>query len=53
MNKEGISFLNQLIRSLEETEIKLEDAYNSKDSERLTRYKSFMLEIQKKIGEAL
>ena len=53
MNIEVISFLNQLIKSLEETEVKLEEAYQKNDSERLTRYKSFILEIQQKISEIL
>lgn len=53
MNIEVIPFLNQMIKSLEEAELKLEEAYNKNDSERLTRYKNFILEIQKKILETL
>ncbi len=53
MNIEGISFLNQLIKSLEEAEVKLEEAYQKNDSEKVIRYKNFILEIQKKIAEAL
>ncbi len=53
MNKEAIPFLNQLVRSLEESEAKLEEAYQKNDSELLTKYKNFILEIQKKIAEIL
>jgi hypothetical protein len=53
MNKEGILFLNQLIRSLEETEAKLEEAYQKNDSGKLIAYKNFILQIQKKISETI
>ncbi len=53
INKEGISFLNQMIKSLEEAELKLEEAYERKDYEKLNQAKRFMIEIQGKISEAL
>jgi len=49
MKKSDISFLKQLIDSLEESEKKLEDAYNKKDSEEFDRVKKFILKIQKQI----
>jgi hypothetical protein len=48
-----ISFLNQLIGSLKQAEAKLEEAYKKNDSEGLTKYKNFILNIQKKISEAI
>lgn len=53
MNKEVIPFLNQLAKTLEEAEIKLEEAYGNNDYDRLIQTKKFMLEIQKKISDTL
>ena len=41
MKKEDISFLNQLIRSIEESEIKLEEAYKKKDVDSFNKIKIF------------
>jgi len=46
-------FLNQLIKSLEETEMKMQEAYEKKDVEMLNKTKKFMLQIQKKISEII
>jgi hypothetical protein len=53
MQKEDISFLGQLVNSLEDAEIKLEKAYRERDAEDFNEIKSFMLEIQKQISEIL
>ncbi len=50
-NQEDITFLNQLINALEESELKLEEAYDKKDYENFNRTKKMMLQIQKKISE--
>lgn len=52
-SKEDIPFLNQLVKSLEEAELKLEEAYEKKDYEKFNKSKKFMLEIQKQISEAI
>jgi hypothetical protein len=49
MEKEESVFLRQLIESLEESEKKLEDAYNKKDLEEFTKIKNFMMRIQGQI----
>jgi len=53
MKKEDIPFLNQLVKSLEESELKLEKAYEKKDYEKFSKSKKFMLEIQKQISEII
>jgi len=50
-NQEGVTFLNHLINALEESELKLEEAYDKKDYENFNRTKKMMLQIQKKISE--
>jgi len=52
-NQEDVKFLNQLINSLEESELKLEEAYDKKDYEAFNRIKKMMLQIQKKISEII
>lgn len=51
MKKEDISFLNQLVKSLEEAMLKLEKAYGKKDYEEFNKSKKIMLRIQEKIQE--
>jgi hypothetical protein len=51
LTKEEISFLNHLIKSLEESGLKLEEYYIKKDYEKFKNIKKFMLEMQKKISE--
>lgn len=53
MNKEMIPFLNQLVKSLEEATIKLEQAYDKNDYEMAEKLKKFILEIQKRMSEIL
>jgi hypothetical protein len=50
-NQEDVTFLNHLIKTLEEAELKLEEAYDKKDYENFNRTKKMMLQIQKKISE--
>lgn len=53
LQKEDISFLGQLIKSLEEAEVKLETAYENKDYEMFKVLREFILEAQKKINGVL
>lgn len=53
MEKGDISFLKQLVKSLEEAEEKLKKAYDKKDREEFNSVKSFMLKIQRQIGDAI
>jgi hypothetical protein len=53
MKKEDITFLNQLVLSLEEAEEKLEESYKNKDHEEFLKTKRFILKIQKQIGEII
>lgn len=53
MKKEDIPLLNQLIESLEEGGLKLEEAFEKKDSEDFISIKKFMIHIQKEIAEVI
>jgi len=53
VRKEDIPFLNQLVKALEEGELKLEKAYEKKDHEDFNKSKKFMLQIQRKISEVI
>lgn len=53
MQKEEIEFLGQIVLVLEESNIKLRNAYEQKDYESLERLKRFILEIKSKIDEAI
>jgi len=53
LSRENIVFLNQLVSSLEEAELKLEKSYRDRDYENFSRLKKFILEIQKKISEII
>ncbi len=50
---ESISFLNQLVRTLEEAELKLEQAYKKNNPEQVKAIKQFILKIQVRIDEVL
>jgi len=50
---ESISFLNQLIRTLEEAELKLEQAYEKNNPEQVKAIKQFILKIQTRIDGVL
>ncbi len=51
LDRENIDLLNQSMKSLEEAELKLEEAYEKKEYERFDKIKKFILEIESKIGE--
>lgn len=51
--EEEVTFLNQLVKTLEEAESKLEQAYEERDYEKFNRLKKFILQIQKKISEVI
>ena len=53
VKREDIPFLNQLVKALEEAELKLEEAYEKKDYEDFNKSKKFMLQIQRKISEVI
>jgi hypothetical protein len=44
-------FLNRLILTLEEGELKLEEAYQKNNSEQVKAIKEYLLKLQKKIEE--
>lgn len=46
-----MSFLMQLVKSLEDSEIKLERAYKTNDSTQFNEIKKLMLQIQKQISD--
>ena len=52
-SKEEVFFLNQLIRSLEESELKLEEYYNKKDYENFNNLKKLMISVSNKISEVI
>ena len=52
-SSEESSFLSQLILTLEQAELKLEEAYEKKNPTQFKYMKEFILKIQKKIGEEL
>ena len=53
MNKGNILFLNQLVKTLEEAELKLEETYNKKDYENFNNVKKLVIQIQNKMSEVL
>jgi len=50
-DKNKFIFLKQLVQTLEDAELKMEQAYKNKDYENFNKIKKFMIEIQKKIEE--
>ena len=52
-SKEEISFLNQLVKALKESELKLEEYYNKEDHKNFDNAKNFMLTVLKKISEVV
>jgi len=50
---ENSDFLNQLITSLEEANLKLEEAYNNEDYENFNKAKKLILQMQQKIDEMI
>ena len=53
LQRDEITFLNQLVKSLEEAESSLENAKNTNDYEKFNKSKRMMLHIQKKISDIL
>jgi len=53
MKKEEVIFLNQLVKTLEEAELKLEEDCDEKDYEKFNNVKKFIMQIQKKISEVV
>ena len=53
MDIESISFLNQLVDSLEKAGVRIEEAYKKRDYEEFEKLKKFILQVQKKIFEAM
>ena len=53
LTKEEILFLDHLIKSLKESEVKLKEYYEKKDHKNFNNIKKFMLTIQKKISEVI
>ncbi len=51
MEKGDVPFLMQLVKSLEDSELKLERAHNTNDSVKFNEVKKLMLQIQKQIAE--
>ncbi len=52
MIKEGeILLLNQLVKSLEEAQLRLEESYEKKDYENFEKAKKVILQAQRKISE--
>ena len=52
-SKEKIVFLSQLIGSLEESELKLEEYYEKKNYESFNNLKKLMISVSKKISEVI
>ena len=53
IKEENVEFLNQLIKSLEAAEARLDYVFRSKNTEDFNKIKKFILEIQDKIVEIL
>ena len=53
MKKEDIPILNQILKTLEQIERKLELYYFKKDAEKFNRAKREMLELQRQLSEVL
>ena len=50
---EELLFLSQLVKALEEAELKLEEFYNRDDHKNFNNTKNFMLTVLKKISEVV
>jgi hypothetical protein len=51
--KKDMDFINQAVISLEQAEMKLEEAYRRKKPEQFNAIKQFILKLNKKISEEL
>jgi hypothetical protein len=52
-SEEDISFLEQLINTIQEAELKLEEAYKIKNYEKFNNSKKLILKLQEKISEII
>lgn len=50
MKSGDIEFLGQLVRTLEESLLKMEEAYNKKNYEEFNKSKKLFMQMQEKIG---
>ncbi len=53
MEKQELEFITQLINVLKESELKLEEFYKNKDSQKFNEMKRFILKVQKEINGEL
>jgi hypothetical protein len=53
MKRDEILFLNQLAKSLEESEEKLEESYKKREYENFNKTKKIMLKIQNEISKII
>lgn len=53
MEKGDLSFINQLVNSIRESELKLEEFYKNKDTQKFNDTKKFILKIQKQLDGEL
>ena len=53
INEGDISILNQLVKTLEDSFSRLEDAYEKKDSENFNKLKRTIIRMQRKISETV
>ncbi len=53
MQKEEISLIVQLVKTLEDAEVEMENVYSSGDYDKFVRIKKLISGINKKIGEML
>ena len=53
IKKEDVMFLNQLVNTLEEAGLKLEESYNEKNYEDFNNMKKLIMQIQNKISGVL
>jgi hypothetical protein len=51
MRKEEIGYLLQIVKTMQEVEPKLEQAYNKKDTETFNKIKKLMIQAQRKVKE--
>lgn len=52
-NKEDLKFINQMVLSLEQAELKLEQAYKRKKPEQFNATKQFIVKLNKKIMDSI
>jgi len=53
MKREEVVFLGQLVKTLEEAELRLEETYEKKDYKNFDRVKKLIIRVQRKISEVV